>query len=195
MMTFPMFSEGGIRIIAATKTLPITVTTERRHQLTSGDRVRIIGASDMDALNGRHKVTVTGPTTFTIPRAGNADYLEKTAGLLDSPAHRSTYPAGVTVNGSIHQMPRTISGVDTGRFVAHAKKSLGTDPARILLEGRPDPVSGWILVSDLGVLDTWTQGSSGFQAAESGVVLYPEMRISTEAQNDTTNEVTAWLIV
>lgn len=47
---------------------PTTITTPRPHGLTTGDSIVISGhAGSTPSINGTRTVTVTGPTTFTIP--------------------------------------------------------------------------------------------------------------------------------
>lgn len=63
-------------IAAATNTTPINVTTTRRHNLRSGDRVNIAGSLGNTAVNGVGQVvTVTGPKTFTVASTGNGVYV------------------------------------------------------------------------------------------------------------------------
>lgn len=59
---------------APNTTSPTSINTTSAHNLITGAEVLIAGVLGNTAVNGLWPVTVTGPTTFTIPVAGNANY-------------------------------------------------------------------------------------------------------------------------
>lgn len=71
----PVQTEGGATGIAITSITSsgttATVTTTAAHNLTTGDKVRIAGATQTE-YNGDYTVTVTGGSTFTYTFAGSA---------------------------------------------------------------------------------------------------------------------------
>jgi hypothetical protein len=67
---------------------PTVVTTSAPHGLTSGETVVIAGHTSTPTINGSRVVTVTGPTTFTVPVnvtvAGTAGGTVATGGVITS---------------------------------------------------------------------------------------------------------------
>lgn len=61
-------------ITGATNTNPIAITTAVPHLFQTGLTVAISGVGGNTAANTTQAVTVTGPTTYTIPVAGNGTY-------------------------------------------------------------------------------------------------------------------------
>lgn len=55
-----------LRISAVTATTPVAISTTKPHGLTSGDEVYVQGVLCDTHVNGRKKITVTAPDTFTI---------------------------------------------------------------------------------------------------------------------------------
>lgn len=78
----PPCTSSTIIVAAATNATPIVVTTDRAHGLTSGAKVKILGALVNTNANGEYYADVTGPTTLrlftdaalTLPVAGNGLY-------------------------------------------------------------------------------------------------------------------------
>lgn len=70
----PVQTEGGATAIAITSITSsgttATVTTTAAHSLATGDKVRIVGATQTE-YNGDYTVTVTGGSTFTYTFAGS----------------------------------------------------------------------------------------------------------------------------
>jgi len=65
-----------IAIASVSSTNPAVVTTTVPHSLTSGLSYPILGTTTTPTINGSQVVTVTSPTTFTVPvnvTAGQAD--------------------------------------------------------------------------------------------------------------------------
>lgn len=61
-----MLTPLGVRILAATSTSPIAITTATPHLRTTGDVVSVSGAEGNTAANGIWTVTVTGDNTLTL---------------------------------------------------------------------------------------------------------------------------------
>lgn len=59
----------------ATNANPINITTSAPHLFGNGDTVQIVGVTGNTAANGTWPITVTGPSHFTIPVAGNGAYV------------------------------------------------------------------------------------------------------------------------
>lgn len=92
-------------IIGATNTNPITITTgiiingapvATPHLFQTGLRVTNTGVLGNTAANTTQAITVTGPTTFTIPVAGNGAYVSGGKSVPQSPNAEMcwAYPAG-----------------------------------------------------------------------------------------------------
>jgi hypothetical protein len=61
----------SIGIASTTATNPVTITTFSAHGMTTGDMASISGVTATNSVvNGQWFITVTGPTTFTIPVVG-----------------------------------------------------------------------------------------------------------------------------
>lgn len=59
---------GPVSITSSSVANPTVITSSVNHGLVTGDVVTIVGhTGSTPAINGSHTVTVTGPTTFTIP--------------------------------------------------------------------------------------------------------------------------------
>lgn len=54
-------------IVSNTDNLPTVVTTASNHNLFTGRIIAISGSNSIPSINGDQTVTVTGPTTFTLP--------------------------------------------------------------------------------------------------------------------------------
>lgn len=66
---------AGLKVVGATNTSPIAVTTSSQHTLETGDKVYLSGVGGNTASNGYWTVTATGPQTFTLNgSAGNGAY-------------------------------------------------------------------------------------------------------------------------
>jgi hypothetical protein len=57
----------SIAIASVSVANPTVITTSVPHSLTSGDTATIAGTTTTPTVNGARAVTVTGPTTFTVP--------------------------------------------------------------------------------------------------------------------------------
>lgn len=67
---------GNKRIIAASNTSPIIITTAAAHDLTTGDNITIDRVQGNTAANGTWVVTYISPTTFTLDGSdGNGAYI------------------------------------------------------------------------------------------------------------------------
>lgn len=65
------YSYSAISISSSTAVNPSVVTTASAHGLTTGDDVIINGHLVNTAINGKRRVTVLTPTTFSVPLLGN----------------------------------------------------------------------------------------------------------------------------
>lgn len=61
-----VFDPSARGVASSSAAMPTTITTSSPHGLFTGDHVLISG-HDVAAVNGRHTITVTGASTFTIP--------------------------------------------------------------------------------------------------------------------------------
>jgi len=80
---------------------PAVVTTTAPHNLVTGNYVTIAGSNSTPTLNGRVRIMVTGPTTFTVPAAVSA------AGSAGSATRRNTNNQTAVVKAVY-----TVGGVD-----------------------------------------------------------------------------------
>lgn len=58
---------AALTITSITKANPAVVTTSTPHGLSSGQQINITGSNSSVSIDGQRIVTVTGPTTFTVP--------------------------------------------------------------------------------------------------------------------------------
>jgi hypothetical protein len=84
-----------LEIASISEANPTVITTSQPHSLISGTTYTIVGTTTTPDVNGARVVTVTGPTTFTIPITVTAGQTTA-AGTIGTPNWTdSTVPAPV----------------------------------------------------------------------------------------------------
>jgi len=65
-----------VNVVGATNATPILITTSVAHGYATGDDVLVFGVQGNTGANGAFKITVTGPTTFSLNGSvGNGNYI------------------------------------------------------------------------------------------------------------------------
>lgn len=92
----------GMTVVGASNANPIVITTLTPHGLTTGNTVAIFGVQGNTNANGRRKVTVLSPTTFSLQGiAGNGVYTSGGYVVdLSNKEFLSDIPAGARIASS-----------------------------------------------------------------------------------------------
>jgi hypothetical protein len=134
-------TQSPVPIVSSSVANPSVITTSVPHRLTTGESVVIAGhAGSTPAINGEQPVTVTGPTTFTIPVnvtvggtggtftkaktvAGGAAYLEVTDHVLGS------------FTGAVVTIRHSADNITFVDLVAFAAETLARNAQRVTVAG------------------------------------------------------------